>query len=62
MNNIKNLEISIYTNIKDDMEFIIKQIENHNIDIIRKYLSGIEALIKQLEKEEIEKEKGGKNE
>lgn len=63
MNNDKtSLEIRIYTKIKDDMEFIIKQIENHNIDIIRMYLSGIEALIKQLEKEEIEKEKGGKNE
>lgn len=35
MNNEKKTEIRIYTNIKDDMEFIIKQIENHNIDIIK---------------------------
>lgn len=62
MSNEKKIEIRIYTKIKDDMEFIIKQIENHNIDIIRMYLSGIERVIKQLEKEEIEKEKGGKNE
>lgn len=63
MNNIKNLEISIYTKIKDDMEFIIKQIENHNIGVIRMYISGIEAVIKQIEKEEKEKEeKRNKNE
>lgn len=63
MNNIKNLEISIYTKIKDDMEFIIKQIENHNVDIIRMYISGIEKVIKEIEKEEKEKEeKRNKNE
>lgn len=63
MNNIKNLEISIYTKLKSDMEFIIKQIENHNVDIIRMYISGIEKVIKEIEKEEKEKEeKRNKNE
>ena len=62
MNNEKKTEIRIYTKIKNDMEFIIKQIENHNADIIKIYLSGVEKVIKKIEKEEIEKEKGGKNE
>lgn len=62
MNNEKKIEIRIYTKIKNDMEFIIKQIENHNADIIKIYLSGVEKVIKKIEKEEIEKEKGGKNE
>lgn len=62
MNNEKKIEIRIYTKIKNDMEFIINQIENHNADIIKIYLSGVEKVIKKIEKEEIEKEKGGKNE
>lgn len=60
MNNIKNLEISIYTKLKSDMEFIIKQIENHNVDIIRMYISGIEAVIKEIEKEQEKENNNGK--
>lgn len=60
MSNEKKIEIRIYTKIKDDMEFIIKQIENHNIGVIRMYISGIEAVIKEIEKEQEKENNNGK--
>lgn len=60
MSKDKKTEIRIYTKLKSDMEFIIKQIENHNVDIIRMYISGIEAVIKQIEKEQEKENNNGK--
>lgn len=60
MNNEKKTEIRIYTRIKNDMEFIIKQIENHNADIIKIYLSGITKVIKEIEKEQEKENNNGK--
>lgn len=60
MSKDKKTEIRIYTKLKSDMEFIIKQIENHNIGVIRMYISGIEAVIKEIEKEQEKENNNGK--
>lgn len=54
---MNNEKIRIYTKVKSDMEFVIKQIENHSVDIIKIYLSGI---TKEIEKEQEKENNNGK--
>lgn len=41
-NELKEQEIKIYSLIKNDMEYIIKEVEKHGLDVIKCYVNCVD--------------------